>query len=251
MKALVLALCLVACSPDPFAGEAPFVPGASDGGVQAIPSELVLDSGLVIKLRISYDLDWDGLMAYGLGSPSLGGHRQVSPVDQMVCPNIWVLVCHDEACTQVEAQFANVPASSRTMQAMDHFPHAIETKYCDYQVARDGLPYSASIQVAHGTNYVWTGMRCPNSNYSWGGNTGLQHGMITNPGTSVAVFNLGSVSGPFGDKEGWRLRANGCAEMPLNDPAWNAPFALDMHWCQGIPGQPCLPGTFHFLNATW
>lgn len=259
MKALVLALCvaLAACdappenasTASPDAAIAPFVPGA--GPAQEISSALVLDSSLRVKLRFSYDLDWDATLAWGV-TPNAGG-RQVFPVNQMLCPNIWVLVCHDYGCSQVEGQFASVPPAVYTMQRQDHFPAPLEYKYCDYDVRANGAATGTTgIPVARGTNYVWAGFRCPSGQYSWNGSTGVSYLQVSYYGTDMGTVDMGTFQGPFGDKLGWAERARGCVGMDLGDPAWYSTTPLEIKWCLSNYGSnTCVPGTQMSRQANW
>jgi hypothetical protein len=213
----------------------------ADGGVQAIREPLIFNSKMTVKFQIDYTSDWDNLLAFGYWyspvafPPFTFQQPPVPGLSYMTCPPVWVLVCHDQACTSVELQAGahgtSVNASARIggRTSVVNDPHTgfwlPETEGCIYEIHHDAVscldanwPTSRcadGIPVAGGVNYAWVGMRCGDEQYVGGGDSTMFTGSLYVPvGTEINRLDLGHLTGPYNNKAKWTTIGNGCGSGP-------------------------------------
>lgn len=251
MKCIALAIAIAGCEG---AGQRILEDVPPDAGVSVISSPLVLDASLIVKLKFSYSVDWDGVLSWGPAVGNANAVRQVLPVKDMVCPSIWVLACQDYNCSQVEAFYSNVAPSSREIVRMTHYPWTLQYRSCSYEVHANGAATGAGIPITSGTSYVSVGYRCPSDAYSTSGDSGIASVPIhTVVSGSLRTADFGTMPGPFGNKAGWLTRGKACSQLSMTDPAWTSPLDLQMKWCEAVACNTCacLPGSTFEVDSVW
>jgi hypothetical protein len=209
--------------------------------------------GAIIKLRLSYNTDWDAVLQGTSGGPwGVTTSKRVSPIAQLACPQLWLwLSLGTDGSNTPDLLYSGwTTAYGVTIGGPNNVPSNSWSAlhYCDYTFhsPRSNDPnnhaYYFDVQDSgYGSNYYVIGYRPGADTYCGHGNslTGMKSFSV-NVLTSPITVDAGNYLAPYGAKGMWKgLYSDGCQDTSGSDWAGNITLTEDYKvWFAGIPGVP-------------